>query len=97
MELVSKLEELLSDPTTLSLVGGSILVFVLCSCRIFHKAGYNAALGLLMLVPGINLLMLFKLGFSRWPIERELRSYRKIQRTVHRTDSRIPGFFNRAA
>ena len=46
-------------------------------CRIFHKAGYPWALGLLMLVPIANLIMPFVLGFGDWPIEKELRALKQ--------------------
>lgn len=35
--------------------------------RIFAKAGYPAALALLMLIPMVNLLMLYFLAFADWP------------------------------
>lgn len=34
---------------------------------IFRKAGYSPWLGLLMVVPIVNLVMLYFLAFSRWP------------------------------
>lgn len=38
--------------------------------RIFAKAGYNGALSLLNLVPGIGpIVCMCILGFGRWPIE----------------------------
>ncbi|MBV8285000.1 MAG: hypothetical protein JO175_10165 [Candidatus Eremiobacteraeota bacterium] len=38
--------------------------------RIFTKAGYNGALALLNLVPGVGpLICVCSLGFGRWPIE----------------------------
>lgn len=58
---------------TLITVGIQILVF----CKIFSKTGYSWALGLLMLVPIANLIMLFVLAFAEWPIERELRSFKQ--------------------
>ena len=36
--------------------------------RVFSKAGYSGALGLLTLVPFGCLIMLCILAFSRWPI-----------------------------
>jgi hypothetical protein len=43
-------------------------------CKIFSKAGYPGALGVLMLVPLLNVVMLFFLAFSDWPILRKLRA-----------------------
>jgi len=38
--------------------------------RIFVKAGYNGAMALLNLVPGVgNLICMLILAFGRWPIE----------------------------
>ncbi len=42
-------------------------------CRIFSKAGYCWALGLLMFVPIANIIMPFVLAFGDWPVHRELR------------------------
>ena len=38
--------------------------------RICVKAGYPGWLGLLVLVPVVNLFFLYFLAFSQWPIER---------------------------
>ncbi len=43
---------------------------------IYRKAGYHPAMGCLMFVPLVNLIMLFVLAFSEWPIERDLRRFR---------------------
>jgi uncharacterized membrane protein YhaH (DUF805 family) len=55
-------------------------ITALIYCRIFHKAGYSWALGLLMLVPIANIIMPFILAFGRWPIETKLRQLER-QRT----------------
>jgi hypothetical protein len=34
---------------------------------IFAKAGFSPWLSLLMLVPGVNLIVLYMVAFSRWP------------------------------
>ena len=60
-------------PLVLIIVAVKILIF----CKIFYKAGYSWALGLLMLVPIANIIMLFVLAFAEWPNERELRSFRQ--------------------
>jgi len=46
------------------------ILYVVAFCKIFGKAGYNRALGLLMLVPVANIIMPLYLGFSKWPIEK---------------------------
>ncbi len=45
--------------------------------RIFAKAGYGNLIGLLALIPGINLLMMTILAFSDWPVMVELRQLRE--------------------
>ena len=59
-----------------------LAVFVVTAvvyCKIFHKAGYHWALGLLMLVPIACLIMPFVLAFGHWPIHKELEKLRKQQ------------------
>ncbi len=46
-------------------------------CKIFAKAGYPWALGLLMLVPIADIIMVLVLAFGNWPIRRELETFRK--------------------
>jgi len=48
------------------------LVGVVLFCLIFRKAGYSWALGLLMLVPLVNIVMFVLLALGRWPIEDRL-------------------------
>ncbi len=38
---------------------------------IFSKAGYSKWLSLLMMVPIVNIAMLYFLAFSTWPSQRE--------------------------
>lgn len=45
--------------------------------KIFAKAGYGGALGLLMLIPGVNLVMLCILAFGQWPVLREVEDMRR--------------------
>lgn len=46
------------------------ILYVIAFCKIFQKAGYNWALGLLMLVPFANIIIPLYLGFAKWPIEK---------------------------
>ena len=66
-----------------SIVGGCFMLVIwlamvvlttLIFCKIFSKAGYHWALGLIMLVPIGNLVMLCVLAFGQWPIHRELEA-----------------------
>lgn len=54
-----------------------IVVTVVAFCKICGKAGYHWAMGLLMLVPIGNLVMILILAFGEWPIERQLRACRQ--------------------
>ncbi len=53
-------------------VGITALITV-AFCKIFSKAGYHWAMGLLMLVPLGNLIAILILAFGQWPIYRQMR------------------------
>src|SRR5213080_3104804 len=56
----------------------AIVIFsVIVWWKIFAKAGYSGAMGLLMFVPIANLIVLCILAFGEWPIYRELRALRE--------------------
>jgi hypothetical protein len=48
-----------------------ILLFVLPYWLIFRKAGFAPALSLLMLIPLVNVALLFYLAFAEWPALKE--------------------------
>jgi len=50
---------------------------LLICCKIFSKAGYSWALGLLMLIPIVNIIMAFFIAFADWPVQKELRRLRQ--------------------
>jgi len=52
---------------------------VLVFCKIFSKAGYSWALGLLLLIPVVNIIMVFFLAFADWPVCKELRQIKRQQ------------------
>jgi hypothetical protein len=54
-----------------------VAIKTLIFCKIFSKAGYSWALGLLMLVPIANIIMPFVLAFADWPIQKKLRSLKQ--------------------
>jgi hypothetical protein len=53
---------------------GALVVLFLFSIwwKIFKKAGYSGALGLLMFIPVINFILLLMLAFSKWPVIKQL-------------------------
>jgi hypothetical protein len=54
----------------------SVVFAVIIWWRICSKAGYSGVLGLLMLVPLANIILLLVLAFGTWPIEEEVRRLR---------------------
>ncbi|MEJ2604621.1 MAG: hypothetical protein P8172_15280 [Gammaproteobacteria bacterium] len=57
--------------------GGGLLMLIIYVAlivipfwRICQKAGYPGALGLLMIVPIANLILLYYLAFATWPIHK---------------------------
>ncbi|MHC4630132.1 MAG: hypothetical protein ACYS9C_02540 [Planctomycetota bacterium] len=52
---------------------------VLIFCKIFSKAGYCWAFGLLILVPVANIIAAFFLAFADWPIRKQLRLLKQQQ------------------
>jgi uncharacterized membrane protein YhaH (DUF805 family) len=54
-----------------------LVITAVVYCKIFHKAGYHWALGLLMLVPIVCIIMPFVLAFGQWPIQKELEQLRQ--------------------
>ena len=45
-------------------------IFIIPAWRIVSRLGYPGALSLLLLVPGINVIVLWLFAFSRWPIDK---------------------------
>lgn len=54
------------------------LFFVVLYCKIFTKAGFHWAMGLLMFIPVANFIALLILAFCEWPVQRELKTYRQM-------------------
>lgn len=46
--------------------------------QIYKKAGYNGLLGLLMMVPVVNVIMMLWFAFSEWPVVRQLREQKAL-------------------
>ncbi len=57
----------------------AVAIKALIFCKIFSKAGYSWALGLLILVPIANIIMAFYLAFADWPVQKEVRQLRQQQ------------------
>lgn len=48
----------------------ALIIAVIPCWKIVSKAGYNGAWSLLMLIPLVNLIMLYVFAFNTWPKER---------------------------
>ena len=81
--------EYLSTSTGLAVAGIVVGIYVFAWCRVFAKAGYPSAWGLSMTLPPLWLVMPLVLAFGRWPVLREARELRKVQRAVHKADNRL--------
>jgi len=55
----------------------ALAIKALIFCKIFSKAGYSWALGLLVLVPIANIIMAFYIAFADWPVLKDLRQFRQ--------------------
>ena len=55
------------------------VVILLPYWKIFQKAGYQGWLAICMLVPILNVIVLFWFAFSKWPIELRLERMRTGQ------------------
>lgn len=58
----------------------SVLLYIVPMWKIFSRTGQSGALSLLMLIPVVNIIMLFVLAFGNWPILQELEQYRAYYR-----------------
>jgi hypothetical protein len=62
--------ELLLLMILLFIFGGAVAAAIAAWWRIFAKAGHPGALGLLMMIPGVNFVVLLWFAFSDWPIQK---------------------------
>jgi len=68
----------------------TIILAIIIWWRIFSKAGYNGALGILMLVPIANLVMILILAFAEWPIQAELNQLRMMRSQQYPPNPQYP-------
>ena len=47
-----------------------VVLYIIPVWRIVSKAGFHGAFALLMLVPVVNIVMLWVFAFVKWPVER---------------------------
>jgi hypothetical protein len=58
------------DSTNLLIMLIAAIIVVIPFWRIFSKAGYSGWLSILMIIPLVNIIMLYFLAFADWPILR---------------------------
>ena len=58
---------------------GMAAVMVIPYWKIYTKTGQAGAMALLQLIPLVNIVMLYVLAFSEWPIEREMRAAKEAR------------------
>lgn len=51
-------------------------------CKIFSKVGYCWAFGLLTVIPIVNFFVPIILGFSKWPLEKQLQQLKNDRQTT---------------
>jgi hypothetical protein len=56
------------------LVGGIVIIIPLW--KVFSKAGYPGTLSLGMILPVVNIALLYFIAFSDWPVLQELKALR---------------------
>jgi len=54
------------------LIGAAIMIVPYW--KIYSRTGQPGAMALLQLIPLVNIVMLYVLAFSEWPIEREMNA-----------------------
>lgn len=57
--------------------GISLLISIIVWWVIFAKAGYPGALGILMIIPLVNLIVFLVFLFGEWPVRKELKALRQ--------------------
>jgi hypothetical protein len=56
---------------------GILVLRVWAFCRIFSKVGYSWAFGLLTVIPLVHFVVPIILGFSKWPLEKQLKELKE--------------------
>jgi hypothetical protein len=56
------------SPAHFLVLGVCFLFVILPFWQIYKKAGFSPLLAFLMVVPGVNVVLLYILAFSRWPV-----------------------------
>jgi uncharacterized membrane protein len=73
----------LPEALIMLLIGVGSIIPAIFACLIFAKAGYHWALGLFVLVPIANLIILIYFAVDRWPVLRELEQLKSRQGPIN--------------
>ena len=77
-----------ASKTGLAVGSTTLLLFTFIWSRIFAKAGYPSAWGLVAVIPIMWPILPVFLAFGSWPSLKEQRELRRVQRAVHRAEHR---------
>lgn len=71
----------MTDPVTSFIPAAIFLLLaaggVIAAVKVFGRVGWPPWLGLLVIIPFVNVVLFLVLGFKEWPIERALREARE--------------------
>lgn len=59
-----------TDSSNLIIMLLAAIIVIIPFWRIFAKAGYSSWLSLLMIIPVVNIILLYFLAFANWPVLR---------------------------
>ena len=60
----------------------TLIILAIAFYRLYEKAGFSGAVGLLMLVPVVNLGVALYLAFAEWPVVAELARVKLVAASV---------------
>jgi len=73
-----------------ALLAVTLIVFAIAFYRLYQKAGFSGAIGLLMLVPVVNLGVALYLAFAEWPVLAELARVKLLAASAAATATTDP-------
>jgi uncharacterized membrane protein len=53
----------------------SLILFLVIWCTIFSKAGYSGWMGVWLIVPILNIVIIVIFLFNKWPVQRRAEKY----------------------
>ena len=69
----------------------TLIVLAIAFYRLYQKAGFSGAIGLLMLVPVVNLGVALYLAFAEWPVVAELAHVKLVAASAQPAATAAPG------